>query len=181
MKAYVTSIGEPTTDLCLWSLKRQGFETILIKDHKSQPTSLWEKLEMIFDEVDEDFIRVDADVVVNSNVQEMIKQTGLWWYQAWCFGWFSQDIIHGGVQFIRKPALPFIKSHIQDARAHERPESYLSRLSEFHDPRVFGTFEKICGLHGYRQNDYERVKATKMRRGQYGNYDWELAEALDAL
>ena len=26
MKAFVTSIGEPTTDLCVWALERQGFD-----------------------------------------------------------------------------------------------------------------------------------------------------------
>ena len=181
MRAYITSIGEPTTELCNWSLKRQGFETVLVEDHKQSPTSLFDKLEMIFDEVEDDFIRVDADVVVNSNVQELINQSEVWWYQALCFGWYSQDVIHGGVQFIRKQALPAIKLHIQEAEQHERPESFLSRLPEFHNPRQFKTYEKICGLHGYKQNDYGRVIATKMRRGQYGNYDFELAMKLDEL
>lgn len=61
MKAYVTSIGEPTTDLCVWSLERNGFETVLIQDQ----TTLAEKLKRIYSEADEDFVRIDADVIVN--------------------------------------------------------------------------------------------------------------------
>jgi len=181
MKAFVTSIGEPTTELCLWSLNRLGLETILIEDHKTSPTTLYEKLEMIFDEVDDDFLRVDADVVVNQNILGLVEQTELWWYQALCFGWFAQDLIHGGIQFIRKQALPAIRQHIKEAENQDRPESYLSRLAEFHNPRVFGTYEKVCGIHGFKQNDTERIKAVKLRRGVYGNYDWELAERLDSL
>lgn len=182
MRAYVTSIGEPTTDLCCWSLKRLGFVPILIKDvGRRGRTTLWEKLETIFDEAEDDFIRVDADTIVNSNIRELIEQAELWWYQTLTFDWYKQDTTHGGIQFIRKPALKAIKQHLHEAKDKDRPESYLFRLAEFHEPRLCGTFEKICGITGYHQNDYARVKAQKLRRGQYGNYDFELAERLDAL
>ncbi len=179
MKAYVTSMGENTTDLCIWSLERQGFETILIKD----TTSLWNKLDHIFEDANDDFLRVDADVVVNNNVQELVDQKHLWWYQSLTFGWFKQDIIHGGVQFIRKECLTSVRNHINECQYMERPESYLSRLEEFHNPRMFGTFEKVCGIHGFGQSDDDtkRAKLTKTIRGRYGEYDWELAERLSAL
>lgn len=177
MIAYVTSIGETTTDLCVWSLERQGFAVRLIKD----PTSLWDKLRRIFAEADDDFVRVDADVVVNRNIKELVNQTDLVWYQSLCFGWFSQDVVHGGVQFVRKEAIPTVREHINEAQRLERPESYLFRLEAFHNPRVCGTFNKVCGLHGYGQRDIDRVKETKLRRGQWDNYDFELAERLSAL
>lgn len=181
MRAVITSIDETTTDLCEWSLNRLGFRVYIVK---SQKTTLYQKLATIFDIEDiinEDFLRVDADVVVNRNVLELIKQDKLWWYQAQCFDWFQQDVSHGGVQFIRKECFPAIKKHLHEAERMERPETYLSRLIEFHEPRRFGTFEKICGVHGYKQNDIERIKLTKFRRGQQDNYDWELAERLNAL
>lgn len=177
MIAFVTSIGETTTDLCVWSLERQGFDVVLLEDQNT----LWSKLKFIFQSAHEDFLRVDADVVVNSNIQDLIKLDDLLWYQSFTFGWFMQDVIHGGVQFIRRPAIPIVLRHIDEARDKERPESYLCRLEEFHNPRTFGTFEKICGIHGYKQSDIQRIKDTKMRRGHYGDYDWQLAERLEAL
>lgn len=175
-KAYVTSIGETTTDLCVWSLERQGFEVELVQS----PSSLWDKLRYIFAKENDDFVRVDADIVVNSNVKELITQNELWWYQGLTYDWFKQDITHGGVQFVRRPAIEVVRHHIEEAHRLERPESYLFRLPEFHNPRVCGTFEKICGLHGYGQADIDRVRQTKQRRGQEG-YDWELAKKIEEL
>jgi hypothetical protein len=176
-KVYITSIGEPTTELCVWSLERQGFEVELLIN----PRSLWSKLKTIFENVDDDFLRVDADVVVNKNILELVKQRDLLWYQSLTFDWYKQDITHGGIQFIRKEAIPLIKSHIQQAQREERPETYLSRIPELHNPRTFGTFEKICGLNGYHQNDYKRVMKVKANRRQSANYDFELAKRLDEL
>lgn len=177
MKAYLTSIGETTTELCEWSLKRQGFDVVLLQSK----TSLWDKLKAIFEDADDDFLRVDADVVVNKNVVDLVKQKDLWWYQALTYDWYKQDSTHGGVQFIRKPAIEAVRKHIDEARRLNRPESYLYRLREFHEPRVCGTYEAICGLNGYKQTDMQRVKNTKSDRGQYSNYDWLLAERLNAL
>lgn len=181
MRAVITSMGETTTDLCQWSLNRLGFRTYVVKSEK---TTLWQKLVTIFDLqeiLEEDFIRIDADVIVNKNILELIQQDKLWWYQGLCFDWLQQDISHGGVQFIRKQAFPAIKKHLHEAQNKERPETYLSRLEEFHNPRVFGTFDKICGLHAYKQDNIQRIKATKYRRGQQDNYDWELARELEEL
>lgn len=128
-----------------------------------------------------DFLRVDADTIVNKNVKELIKQDELWWYQGLTFDWFQQDTTHGGVQFIRRPSFDAIKSHIKEAEKMERPETYITRLSEFHNPRRFGTFEQICGLNGYGQEDITRIKLTKFRRNQQDNYDFELAKRISAL
>lgn len=177
IKAYITSIGEPTTDLCVWSLERQGFEVILLED----PSTLWDKLNRIYREADDDILRVDADTIVNRNVKEIVKQKDLLWYQGLTFNWHKQDSTHGGIQFIRKEAFPIIREHIDEAIRLNRPESYLFRLEEFHNPRVCGTFEKICGLNGYKQTDIDRVKDVKTSRGQYSQYDWELAAMLDSL
>lgn len=180
MRAVITSLGEPTTELCYWALTRLGFRVYVVKSS----TSLWGKLNTIFnieEILEEDFLRVDSDVIVNKNVLELVQQKDLWWYQGLTFDWFKQDSSHGGVQFYRKECFPAIKKHIAEAENEERPETYLSRLPEFMEPRQFGTFEKICGLHGYKQDDVERIKATKARRGQYDNYDFELAERISAL
>lgn len=176
MRAYITSIGETTTEISEWALKRLGFDTIVIND----PSSLWQKIYQITSNEEDDFLRVDADIIVNQNVLDLIKETELWWYQTLTFDWWKQDVTHGGVQFIRKQCLPIIRQHIHEATHKERPESYLFRLPEFHEPRVCGTYEQICGLNGYKQNNMQRVRDTKERRGQIG-YDWELAGRLNLL
>lgn len=178
MIAYVTSIGESTTELCKWALERQGFQVFVL----NEPTSLWDKLNKIFKATKKgDVLRVDADVIVNKNVKELVQQTDYLWYQALTYDWFKQDVTHGGVQFIREAAIPTILKHIDEAHRLERPESYLYRLEEFHNPRVCGTFEKVCGLNGYKQTDVKRVYDTKVRRGQIDNYDFELAERIETL
>lgn len=178
MKAYVTSIGEPTTELCCWSLTRLGFDVVLVE---SVATSLWSKLYQIFHYAQGDFLRVDADVIVNKNVLELVEQKDLIWYQALTYDWHKQDIAHGGVQFIRQEAIEPVKRAIYEAQQKERPESYLYRIEAFHNPRVCGTFEKVCGLNGYGQEDIQRIKQTKERRGQMDNYDFELSEKISKL
>lgn len=177
MRAYVTSIGEPTTDLCKWSLERMGFDVVVVKND----SSLADKLATIFRVEDDDFIRVDADVVPNRNVLELINMSEAWWYQTQSFDWFAQDVRYGGVQFIRKEAIPIIREHLDDIADLERPESYLYRLDEFHNPRRCVSWDKVCGVHGYAQTDVNRIKKTKGRRGQYDTYDWELSDRMSAL
>jgi hypothetical protein len=178
MKAYVTSIGEITTDLCVWSLERNGFEVVLIKDPN---TTLAQKLKQIYEMADDDFVRVDADVVPNRNLKPENLITHFefeWWRQYKCYGWFSQDVIFGGIQFIKKEALPALRSNIDKFMNESRPETCVSRIKEFYDPRRFSSSDIVMGLHGFAAQDVERVMATKEERGQYANYDWELADKL---
>lgn len=178
MKAFVTSIGEPTTDLCVWSLERLELEVELIQDD----TPLAYKLEKIYNLAESSFIRVDADIVPNQNVLELTEyHPTAWWVQGKCFGWYAQSLINGGVQFIRTPAIPYLRKAIKKHLKAERPESQMYRLPEFHDPRRCVASDIVCGLHGWNQNDLERVKEVKRRRGQYENYDWDLVERMAAL
>lgn len=176
MKAFVTSIGESTTELCVWSLERQGFDVELIKD---PDTTLAEKLQVIYNKADDDFLRVDADVIVTRKVKLLEVPADAWWVQARCFGWYSQDIINGGVQLIKKECLPALRKHIPNHLADERPETSMSRLEEFYDPRRFVSVDLVCGIHGYK-NDVDRAKTTKDRRGQF-DFDFELARKLNEL
>jgi hypothetical protein len=179
VKAVITSIGELTTEVCKWSLERNGFETILIQDKN---TLLAEKLEQIYKEIDEDFVRVDADVVPNNVLTPELMSNfsnGFWWYQFLTFDWFKQETTHGGIQLVKKEAIPILRANISRFKNAERPESQMYRLEEFHKPRRCKTINAIMGLHNYK-NDIERVKEVKKRRGQ-SNYDWELAERLNSL
>lgn len=177
MKAVVTSIGEVTRDLCIWSLERNGFE-VAIYDNGS---TLARKLSQIYADLDEDFIRVDADVVPN-RVLTPAFLTSLtyhaWWIQFQTFGWFTQGTIWGGVQYIKKPALPALRANIDQHLNEIRPETAMTRLPEFYDPRRFESHPVITGIHGFAARDVERVKQLKQARNQYDHYDWELAEKL---
>lgn len=179
MKCFVTSIGEPTTDLCIWSIARQGFEPVLVKDNSSFNA----KLQYIYNEADNDFLRVDADIIVNKNVNRLIKECPeyVWWWQSMSWDWWQQDVGYGGVQYIKKQCLPFLRKHISEVQHLDRPESLMYRLEEFHNPRRCHGSDIICGIHGYGQNDMERVKNLKEKRGQMSNYDFELAEKLNEI
>ena len=173
MRAYVTSIGEATTEDCIWALERLGYEVKMIFG----ASILADKLAEIYHDAEDDFLRVDADVIVNKNVLKLECPPDVWWLQARTFDWWKQDIMYGGVQLIKKEALPVLRLRIKQYRFTERPETMMSRLEEFHNPRRFQSSELVCGIHGYGQDDMQRVKDTKDRRHQDG-YDWALAERL---
>lgn len=175
MKAYVTSIGESTTELCVWSLERQGFDVELIQD---PDTSLAHKLQEIYNLADDDFVRVDADVIVTRKIKLLDLPKDIWWVQTQSFGFLSQDIIYGGVQLISKKALPALRKHIVMQQQAERPETAMFRLEEFYGPRRCISVDLICGLHSFGKQDINRIKETKERRGQMANYDFELAEKM---
>lgn len=183
MKAFITSIGEPTTDLCLWALQRNGFETMLIQDAS---TSLWEKMKSIYEMADDDFVRIDADVIVNKEFTPkmlswlLAKNSDCWWWQFTMFDWFKLDIAHG-TSFIKKEAIPILRANIEKAMNDNRPETAMSRIKEFYEPRRFETYkDEIIGLHGYR-GDIAAAKKLKHIRNQQALYDFEMAERLNAL
>lgn len=182
MRAFVTSIGEPTTDLCVWSLRRNGFDVILIKDE----TTLWHKLKLIYEYAEEDFFRVDADIIVNNRLTpEMLswldaKNPEIWWWQFLTFDWLKLNLTHS-MSYIRKEAIPALCSRIEFVERSNRPETEMSRIKEFYDPRRFDTYEdEIMGLHGYKA-DLKRVKKIKHIRNQQNLYDFEMAERLNKL
>lgn len=182
MKAYVTSIGEPTKELCLWALKRNGFKTVLIENE----TSLASKLKFIYDHASEDFVRIDADVIVNKdftpelmrNIQASIED--VWWWQFQVFDWLKLDLTHS-IGFIRQEALPALRLNVDRFLNSNRAETELSRVKEFYEPRRFATYNLgIMGIHGYKTN-LKAAKEMKKKRNQLINYDFEMAERLNAL
>lgn len=182
MKAYITSIGELTRDLCIWALERNGFDVEVIEGRNS----LAEKLSMIYNSADNDFIRIDADVIVNKNFTpefitwlELENPEILWW-QFTLFDWFKLDIAHN-TSFIRKEAIPALRNNIDKMINFNRPETAMSRISDFYEPRRFETYkDKLIGLHGYR-GDIKRTKELKHIRNQQDYYDFEMTERLNEL
>lgn len=183
MRAYVTSIGEPTEELCIWSLERNGFDVRLVKDPAS---SLRDKLHWIYYNADESFLRVDADIIVNKWFVPQalewldLQDPNIWWWQFKTFDWLKLDINHS-MAYIKKEALPDLRNGINSIPITTRPETEMSRIKEFYNPRRFDTYEAaIVGLHGYKTN-LEEAKQLKHRRNQQDLYDFEMAERLNSL
>lgn len=183
MIAYLTYNFEPTIKLAIWALERNGFEVKVVDFNGS----LAEKLKYIYNDANDDFLRVDADVVVNKNITSHycealagLDKRVVWW-QFRCFDWFKLDTMYGGVQLIKKEALPSLRANIDNSLNAERPETEMFRLKDFFNPRACLSFNKIAGIHGYGIRDYQYVKDTKDRRGQNKHFDWEMVERLYEL
>ena len=179
MNAFITTIGEPTTDLCEWSLTRNGFDVTIISGHDT----LAKKLERIYNMATTDFLRVDADIIVNRFMNpDQLYELGeeVWWWQFLTFDWFKQDTTHS-MAFIRQPAIHALKKNIGRFSKSLRPETEVSRIDELHNPRRMDTFDKqIMGIHGYA-NDLESARVVKQSRLQTDLYDFELAQELNRL
>lgn len=180
MRAYITSIGEPTTDLCVWALKRNGFDVRVIQ----RSDSLAQKLQTIYENADDDFLRVDADIIVNRNMTPSLLESlnkDIWWWQFITFDWFKQDTTYS-MAYIKRQALPSLRANIGRFKDDIRPETQVSRIEELHEPRRMETYDKeIMGLHGYGIKDIKSVMKLKANRGQSSLYDFELARKLDEL
>lgn len=181
MRCYVFSIGENTTDLCVELMQEMGFKTVLYKD----PTSLWSKLKRFYADAlktrDEEFIRIDADIIPNKRVLDLIKvNDGCLWHSAVGFDWYTQQRGTISIHHMKREAVAMCLENIESAKEENRPETYLWRLEEFHWPRVCHNVDINCGLHGYAQKEQrQRIKNLKASRSQ--DYDWSLVERIEAL
>lgn len=177
MKAFVFSIGEKTTDLCCELMKEYGYEVILLKDPN---TSLWEKLVEFYvqalSSTEQEFIRIDADIIPNRNVLRL-ENTG--WQCASGFDWYSQDRKAISVHLMDRTVIDLCYKKIQSAKEMVRPETYVWRQPDI-NPMTSVRWDFSCGIHGYGQQDQrERIKKLKESRNQ--DYDWSLIERIEAL
>lgn len=176
MKAFVFSIGERTTDLCVELMKEYGFEVVLYQDQ----TSLWEKLKRFYTEAlesDSDaFMRIDADIIPNRNILNL-KSRG--WTCASGYDWYKQDRGAISIHMMTRHVVEECLKHIEEAKYETRPETYLWRLPTVNKwTNILDEFN--CGIHGYGQKEQrDRIKELKHVRGQ--KYDWELLDRIEAL
>lgn len=178
MIAFVFSIGEKTTPLCLKLLNEYGFETRLFQDN----TTLWYKLKRFYTEALETdethFMRVDADIIPNRNVLRLAEKAR-GWSCASGYDWYSQDRKAISVHVMERHIIEKCLRHIEEAEDKIRPETYLWRLPEVNSyTNIQDEFN--CGLHGYGQQDHrDRIKELKYNRNQ--KYDWDLLDRIEAL
>lgn len=180
-RIFVFSIGEATTDLCMWALERFGFEPVLYQDN----TLLWEKLKRFYNEPGEMLYRCDADIIPN---RDSIKITQLdysetWWWHTKGWGWYRQNITSISIAGMTRQAADIAAKHIDEAKNASRPETAMSRLPEFFSPRRYNVADLVTGLHGYGQTtaDIARVRAVKHERRQDELFDWGMFNSIRRL
>lgn len=175
MKAYVFSVGEPTTKLCVEALEKHGLDVVLMQDGSKFPV----KYKKMMEEVEDDeFLRVDADIIINHRLDEYLEQCKDW-SCAYGWVWWQQDLAPISVMYYSRPIVEIIKKHLHDPvfLRTPRPEQYMWSL-----PEIQGKNHKIeipLGLKGYGVRDLVPVKERKARRGQ--QYNWWWIEKINKL
>lgn len=183
MKAFLTSIGENTTELCIKQLKRYGLDVILL-DRNEKWGEKYTRFINEADKLDEDILRVDADIIVNKNVQEIpyyeYYNSGVSMVQFRHWDFYKNDLGLGNPVWYSAEAIKIIKDYLPHIDPH-RPETWASRLSEIRPYKR--TSDLVVGIHGISQNkeDMKRAFENKKIRGQLVNYDFDLAYKINKL
>lgn len=182
MIAYVTSIGEATTDICVWQLKRFGFDVVLLKGKESW----FDKYSRFIDMADiegEDCLRVDADIIVNKAIKKVQddncgRTVLMTQYAVWDF--YKNAISNTCPIYYSKEALPIIERNL-NRLDNQRPECSASRLKEVHPE--FDINARIVGTHGFFQRpaDMDRAYESRKRKRQLGEFDFELVNKIREL
>lgn len=185
MRCYVFSIGEKTTDLCCELMKEYGFDVILIKDESPLASKLARFYDMALQTNDDNWVRIDADIIPNRNVQLLTKIVQPFgsdlpsWLCASGFDWYKQDRGAISIHVMNREAVKRAKKHAPYAKEAVRPETYIWRQPDI-NPFTLVIESFNSGIHGYGQLDQRtRIKHLKHSRSQ--KYDWELLDKIEAL
>jgi len=180
MIAYVTSIGEATTGICVWQLKRFGFEVILLGGKEDW----FDKYCRFIDEAEkrnENCFRVDADIIVNKKI-ESIEFYDYDFYMAQFTVWdfYKNDISQSCPILYGIDSFKIIKNNLNKIDK-QRPECSASRLEKIH-PR-FVKNSTIVGMHGFFQDldDQKRAYESRKRKNQLDEFDFDLVNKIREL
>lgn len=185
MRAYVTSIGERTTQICCDQLKRRGFDVELLDSIKPW----YEKYtEFIFKakSYGKDCVRVDADVIVNRHftplnvVEDSELMHNMLMLQYRIFDFYKNDIGAGQPVFYSAAAVQII-SQSTECLDRARPETSAWRLPQIN--KMTRTVDTVVGMHGFYQDEptIGRAWRNKMERKQMGSFDFELVSQITNL
>lgn len=186
MKAYVTSIGEKTTDICCDQLRKFGFDVVLL-DEKMSWVDKYKAFIVLAQSKGENCLRVDADVIVNENIkfalkcEDKNKKICFSMAQMQVFDFYKNNLCIGQPMIYSKRTLDIIRENLDKIRA-DRPETSAWRMKGINDGTL--TFDyKIYGIHGIGQSDeaMDRAERNKEDRGQSKEYDFELSRKLGKL
>jgi len=174
MKAYLTTIGEKTTDICRWNLERFGFEVIMLNKLES-----WiDKYKNFINIADENCLRIDSDVLVNKNINDCLLLGDKDMVQFQCFDIYRNDIWVTCPVFYGKTILQIIRNNIEKLDLY-RPETSAWRLPDVL-PHTKSYVDKVYGSHGLFQDEetMKRAYKNKQDRNQLDQYDFELINKL---
>ncbi len=181
MKAFVFSIGEATTDLCASQMEKYGFDVEVWQND----SPLWQKLERLY-QFDEDVVRIDADIIPNEEVKSLVDQAedlkdqGYYWWCTKGWDWYANRVGSVSIHYMTRQALEIGRSHANEMKSQIRPETYIWRLPELHNPRRCHHIDVVAGIHGYGQKLHrDRIKYMKHMRDQ--DYDWDLVKRIEEL
>lgn len=180
MKAYLTTIGEPTTEICKEQLERFGFDVVVLDG--AEPWA--QKYARFIETADEDCIRIDADVILNQNIKEAINglkyQPQMLMVQWSCYDLYRNNIGVCSPVFYSKKALEIIREDFKDLDLR-RPEATAWRLKRINE--FTATKDWVVGMHGFFQDKdhLARHLENKIERKQMEDYDFELAKKLTKL
>jgi len=178
MKAYVTSIGERTTDLCIAQLEKYGFEVIPLTGKEK-----WiDKYKRFILMANEDCLRIDADTLVNEESKligiDVKPDEYIIAYNY--YDMYKNKVSLGGPVFYTKKGLDIIRENI-DKISEQRPETSAVRLKQFIGH--MGRRDFVMGIHGLGQDDatIERAIHNKVMRGQLDTYNFEFIKKINKL
>lgn len=180
MKAYLTSIGERTTEIAKQQLQRFGFHVEVLGGEEAWLAKYRHFIELAAAK-NEDCMRIDADVIVNKCIMHvlMMPQIKNDWLMVQCQGYDFYRNNTGIISpvFYKASALKIIKSEFSKLDP-KRPEASAWRLKQI-NPHTY-TSPLIIGMHGFFQ-DHKHLKRHlehKEQRRQLEEYDFDLALKL---
>lgn len=177
MKAYVTSIGEKTTQICCEQLERYGFEVVLL----DQIEPWIDKYKRFIEIAEGPCLRIDADVVVNSNILPFYNsciKSNVVLSDCQVYDFYKNGLSYAGVVFYSQEAIDIIKQNLSKIKV-TRPERSMTTL--LGDKKQSSDW--LVGMHGFFQDadTFGRAKVNKKTRGQLEEYDFKLAGKLMKL
>lgn len=175
MKAFLCSIGEPTTEIVSDLLNGFGFEVILLDGVEPW----YEKYKRFIFQAEEKCIRIDADVIPNKNIRDF-RNLRIGMHQASGYDMYKNEIGIISPVFYSKEVLELIRENWHLV-GKNRPETDASRIPAVN--KQFFTSFQVVGIHGIyqRREDIERHKEHKIARKQIDNYHFELTYKLQKL
>lgn len=181
MKAYLTTIGEKTTEIAAQQLENFGFDVVVLDGVEPWVDKYKRFIETALLDLDpnDGCLRMDADVILNKTIIEAVEKIApddlmAQWH---CYDFYRNGVgVCSPVYYSRK-ALEIIYEDWFDLDLR-RPEATAWRLQRI-NANVY-TGADIVGMHGFFQDEahLDRHLENKIERKQMEEYNFELAKDL---
>lgn len=178
MNAFVTSIGEVTTEIVVWQLERLGFEVSLLDGVEPW----FNKYRRFIDKahaLNKPCLRIDADTIPNRNIIDVWGQfvrsgNSILMTQVNGYDFYRNNVGVISPLLYKPTAIEIIRNNF-DKIDKFRPETSAWRLPQIN--RKTATISNVVGFHGFGQllADLERHEKNKDLRGQISDFDFEFA------